>query len=167
MPPMVAPGKYTAKLTGGGTEKTVAFSVEVDPRVMKDNVTVADLVEQQNFLLKVNAAIVDARKLATRMEQTITKAGLKPPISPGPGEDVLTMKYQHPAQSIWARLVDASAPYPKPVLINQFQNIARMLLQADQKVGKDAYDRFADLEKELAALKAEADKVAGTATNPQ
>jgi hypothetical protein len=154
-------------LTGGGAEKVVTFDVEVDPRVLKDNVTVADLVEQQNFLLKVNAAIADARRLSARMEQTLSKAGLKPPPAPAPGEDVGTVKYQHPAQSLWARLVDAAPPYPKPVLINQLQNIVRMLNQADQKVGKDAYERFADLEKELAALKAEADKIAGTATNPQ
>jgi hypothetical protein len=167
MPPMAAPGKYSAKLTAGGVEKVVTFEVGVDPRVLNDNVTAADLVAQQDFLLKVNAAIADARRLSGRMEQALTKAGLKPPSPPGPGEDVGTMKYQHPAQSIWARIVDASGPYPKPVLINQLQNIARMLNQADQKVGKDAYERFADLEKELAALKAEADKIAGTATNPQ
>jgi hypothetical protein len=167
MPPMAAPGKYTATLTGGGADKVVAFDVEVDPRVLKDNVTVADLVEQQNFLLKVNATIADARRLSARMEQTLTKAGLKPPSAPGPGEDIGTVKYQHPAQSIWARIVDAAPPYPKPVLINQLQNIVRMLNQADQKVGKDAYERFADLEKELAALKAEADRVAGAVTNPQ
>ncbi len=167
LPPMVAPGRYAAKLTGGGAEKSVTFDVEVDPRVMKDNVAVADLIEQQNFLLKVNAAIGDARRLSARLEQAIAKAGLKPPIPPGPGEDVGTVKYQHPAQSIWARIVDAGGPYPKPVLINQFQNIARMLIEADQKVGKDAYERFADLEKELAVLKAEADNVVGTSTNPQ
>ncbi len=165
MPPMAAPGRYTAKLTAGGGVKTVTFDVEVDPRVMKDNVTVADLVEQQNLLLKVNAAIAEARRLADRMEGAFTKAGFKRPIPPGPGEDVLTVKYQHPAQRVWAQLVDAAAPYPKPVLINQFTNIVRMLAQADQKVGKDAYERFADLEKELAALKVEADKVAGTSTN--
>jgi hypothetical protein len=101
------------------------------------------------------------------MEQALTKAGLKTPPSPGPGEDVGTVKYAHPAQGIWARIVDAAGPYPKPVLINQLQNILRMLNQADQKVGKDAYERFADLEKELAALRAEADKAVGTATNPQ
>jgi hypothetical protein len=167
MPPMAAPGTYTAKLTGGGAAKSVTFTVDVDPRVLEDNVTAADLVEQQNFLLKVNAAIADARRLSGRMEQLLSKAGLKPPPSPGPNEDVGTVKYQHPAQSIWARIVDASGPYPKPVLINQLQNIARMLNQADQKVGKDAYERFADLEKELAALRAEADKIAGAITNPQ
>jgi hypothetical protein len=68
---------------------------------------------------------------------------------------------------VWARIIDAAAPYPKPVLINQLQNIIRMINQADQKVGKDAYERFADLEKELAALKSEAEKIAGTQTSPQ
>jgi hypothetical protein len=165
MPPMAAPGKYTAKLTGGGATKTVNFTVDVDPRVLKDNVTVADLVEQQNFILKVNAAIADARGIASRMEQALTKAGLKPPPPPGPGEDVLTTKYQHPAQGIWARIVDAAGPYPKPVLVNQLQNIVRMINQADQKVGKDAYERFADLEKELAAIKSEADKIAAAVTS--
>jgi len=167
IPPMAAPGKYTARLTVGGVTRTATFSVDVDPRVLKDNVTVADLVEQQNFMLKVNAAIADARRLAARMEQTFTKAGFQAPIPPGPGEDVTTVKYDHPAQGIWARLVDAAGPYPKPVLINQLQNIVRMLAQADQKVGKDAYERFADLETQLAALKAEANKIAGTATMPQ
>jgi len=162
MPPMVAPGTYTATLTAGGATKTQTFVVDVDPRVLKDNVTAQDLVEQQNFLLKVNAAIADARKLATRLEQTFTKAGFKTPLAPGPGEDVLTVKYEHPAQRLWARIIDAGGPYPKPVLINQFQNIVRMLNQADQKVGKDAYERFADLEKELAGIKAEADKIGAT-----
>ena len=76
-------------------------------------------------------------------------------------EDVGAVRYEHPAQGMWARIVDASGPYPKPVLINQLQNIVRMLNQADQRVGKDAYERFADLDKELATLKAEADRLAG------
>jgi hypothetical protein len=164
MPPMVAPGRYTAKLTAAGAEKVVSFDVEVDPRVLKDNVMVEDLIEQQNFLLKVNDRLAEARRLAARLEQVLTKAGLKPPPSPGPGEDVAAVRYEHPAQALWARIVDASGPYPKPVLINQLQNIVRMLNQADQRVGRDAYDRFADLEKELTALKTEADRLPGGAT---
>jgi hypothetical protein len=164
MPPMVAPGRYTAKLTAAGAEKVVSFDVEVDPRVLKDNVMVEDLIEQQNFLLKVNDRLAEARRLAARLEQVLTKAGLKPPPSPGPGEDVAAVRYEHPAQALWARIVDASGPYPKPVLISQLQNIVRMLNQADQRVGRDAYDRFADLEKELTALKTEADRLPGGAT---
>jgi hypothetical protein len=47
------------------------------------------------------------------------------------------------------------------MLIDQFSAVARMLGQADQKPGRDAYERFEDLAKELEALKTEA----ATATN--
>ena len=45
------------------------------------------------------------------------------------------------------------------MLIDQFANVARMLSQADQKPGRDAYLRYDDLVKELEAVKAEAAKV--------
>ena len=45
------------------------------------------------------------------------------------------------------------------MLISQLQNVQRMVGQADQKVGKDAVDRFTDLMKELKAVKAEFQKV--------
>jgi photosystem II stability/assembly factor-like uncharacterized protein len=165
--PMAAPGNYIAKLTAAGVTKSVNFTVEVDPRVLADNVTTAELVEQQNFLLRVRDAISDARKLQDRVEQAMKKANVPLPTPPGPGEDVNTVPYASPLQKIWAQIVDAQGPYPKPVLINQLQNISRMLGQADQKVGKEAYKRFDDLVKDLIVLKAETDKVAGTSSNPQ
>jgi hypothetical protein len=45
------------------------------------------------------------------------------------------------------------------MLIDQLSNIARMIGQADQKVGRDAFVRFDDLMKELAAVKTEAAKL--------
>ena len=41
------------------------------------------------------------------------------------------------------------------MLIDQLSNVQRMISQADQKIGKDAYDRFSDLQQELAKLQAE------------
>ena len=38
------------------------------------------------------------------------------------------------------------------MLISQLQNVARMVGQADQKIGKDAVERFNDLMKELQSL---------------
>jgi hypothetical protein len=55
-------------------------------------------------------------------------------------------------QGLWARLADMSGVYPQPMLISQLQNVARMVGQADQKVGKDAVDRYNDLMKELQTL---------------
>jgi hypothetical protein len=47
------------------------------------------------------------------------------------------------------------------MLIDQIGNVARMLGQADQKVGRDAYARLDDLMKELRSLEAEAGKLVG------
>jgi hypothetical protein len=45
------------------------------------------------------------------------------------------------------------------MLISQLNNIQRMVTQADQKVGKDAYDRYDDLIKEMAAIEAQLKKL--------
>jgi hypothetical protein len=47
------------------------------------------------------------------------------------------------------------------MLIDQLSNIARMLDQADQRPGKDGWDRYNDLAKELATLEAEVTKAIG------
>ena len=158
--PLVAPGGFTAKLNAGGATLSKTFEVKVDPRVFADGVTQSDLVEQQDFLLKVRDTIADARALQGRLERAMQGAGVKPAPAPQPGETPATIKYSHPLQAAWARLVSAPPPYPQPVLIDQLSNIARMAGQADQKVGRDAYQRFDDVVKELNALKAEADKLA-------
>jgi hypothetical protein len=57
-----------------------------------------------------------------------------------------------------ARIQTAGGAYPQPMLIDQFASVFRMLGQADQKPGRDAYERFSDLVKELEAVKIEAVK---------
>ena len=43
------------------------------------------------------------------------------------------------------------------MFIDQLSNVGRQIGQADQKVGASAYERFNDLMKEWAPLKAEAE----------
>jgi hypothetical protein len=43
------------------------------------------------------------------------------------------------------------------MFIDQLANVGREVGQADQKVGASAYERFAELMKEWAALKADAE----------
>jgi len=62
-------------------------------------------------------------------------------------------------EALVARVVTADVVYPQPMLIDQLSNIARMIGQADQKVGRDAFTRFDDLMKEMAAVKADASKL--------
>ena len=139
--PMAAPGTYRARLTAGGVTKTESFVVKIDPRVAKDGVTVADLAEQTRFALKVRDALADARQLAGRVRQALDAKR----------DD------QTKLQSLWDRLTTKSGPYEDQMFIDQLSNVNREINQADQKVGASAYERYAELMKEWAALKAEAE----------
>ena len=139
--PLVAPGTYRARLTAGGVTKTESLTVKIDPRVAKDGVTVADLVEQAKFSLKVRDALAEARRLSQRVGQAIeAKRG-----------------DQAKLESLQERFVTKSGPYEDQMFIDQLANVSREISQADQKIGASAYERFNDLMKEWAPLKAEAE----------
>jgi hypothetical protein len=140
--PLAAPGTYRARLTVGGVTKTESFAVRIDPRVAKDGVTVADLAEQARFALKVRDLLAEARGLSQRVRQALdAKRG-----------------DQTALQNVSDRLVTKSGPYEDQMFIDQVSNVGREVGQADQKVGASAYERFNDLMKEWATLKADAEK---------
>jgi photosystem II stability/assembly factor-like uncharacterized protein len=142
--PLVAPGTYKVKLTADGTTKTESVIVKIDPRVAKDGVTAADLAEQTRLALKLRDALADARALAQRVRTALdSKSG-----------------DQEKLQDVHARLVTKAGPYEDQMFIDQLSNIAREIGQADQKVPPSAVERFNDLMKEWAAIKADADKAA-------
>jgi hypothetical protein len=139
--PLVAPGAFKARLTAGGVTKIESFSVKIDPRIAKDGVTVADLVEQTKFSLKVRDALAEARAVQTRVRQAIDA------------------KRGDPAklQSVWERLTTKGGPYEDQMYVDQLSNVNRAISQADQKVGASYYERLNQLTKEWTALKAEAE----------
>jgi photosystem II stability/assembly factor-like uncharacterized protein len=143
--PHVVPGTYQVRLSAGDWSQTRSLEVRIDPRVARDGVTQADLQEQLEFNLKVRDAIGEARGLGanvTALRQKLRQQG---------GQDAAVRQLGE----IEAKIVTAGGAYPQPMLIDQFSNIYRMTSAADQKVGRDAFQRYDDLMKELAALKAE------------
>ena len=163
--PMVAPGKYVASLASASAGSASPphlsreFEVQVDPGVLRDGMTVADLVDQQNFLLRLRDAIADATRLRTATQQAMQKADIQPARSPGPGQSINNIEYNHPLQRIWARLVTAPGTYEQGMLIDQLGNIARAEGGADQKVGAESRRRLDDLLAEMKAIEAELRKV--------
>jgi hypothetical protein len=158
-----APGRYTVKLTAGGVTRTATLGFAVDPRVLKDNVTNADLVAQQEFLLTVRDTIAEANQARARVQKAMQQAGVQPPPSPGPGESTtdLIAKLQKEGtpgarlQSLWARLVTAPGTYEQGMLLDQLQNVMRAEGGADQKVGQESIRRLDDLVAELHAIEAD------------
>jgi hypothetical protein len=161
--PLVAPGKYSVKLTAGDVTQTRTFEVRVDPGVVKDGTTVADLVEQQDFLLRLRDTIAEATRARQQIEQAMTKTGVQPPPAPGPGESTTdqierlakSAEASAKLQALWARIVTARGTYEQPMLLDQLNSINRVESGADQKVGMESRRRYDDLVKELRAIQLE------------
>jgi hypothetical protein len=153
--PLAAPGTYQVKLTANGVTKTQPLVVKIDPRMIKDGVTPAILAEQTAFNLKVRDAISDANKLADRLRKAMD-SGSTGRNSAGAAPDAL--------KALYDKLVNKPGAYTPNMLIAQLQNVARVAGSADQKVGASAIERFAQLQKELAAVTSEVDKTLPRAT---
>ena len=134
----------------------------MDPAVIKDGTTAADLVDQQNFLLQLRETITQATALRTKLQQAMQQRNVQPAPSPGPGESTaqlveklkLSSNPNTALQSLWARLVTAPGTYEQPMLLDQLNSINRVEAAADQKVGTESRRRYDDLVKELKDIEA-------------
>jgi hypothetical protein len=142
--PLAVPGTYQVRLSAGEWTQSRQLEVRIDPRVAAEGVTQADLQEQLELALKLRDAMADARALGSKLVAARQSA------QPGTANAL---------QALVDRVVTADVVYPQPMLADQLSNIARMIGQADQKVGRDAFMRFDDLMREMAAVKAEAAKL--------
>ncbi len=145
---VVPPGAYQARLVVGDTVLTQPFVVRIDPRVAADGVTEADLREQFEHNLRMRALVSDVNALAARVREAQNR--LRSDASAASRIDAIA-----------ARLFTEPVRYGKPGLQAHVTYLAGMTTGADQKVGRDALERYQVLRKELDALRAEVDRVAG------
>ena len=146
---LAPPGTYQARLTVGATTQMHPFTVLIDPNVAADGVTVADLKEQYEHNLRMRQLVTDANQLAARVRdaQGRTKG------ESGPGSKGLQV------DAVAAKLFTEPVRYGKPGLQAHITYLAGMTTGADQKIGRDALERYATLRKDLDALSAELDKI--------
>jgi hypothetical protein len=144
--PLIVPGTYQVRLKTGDFVESKPLEVKLDPRVAADGVTIADLQEQFDLLRRIQAVSADARDTARAIELAMVA---KRSVSGAAAS----------LEALHAKLVTAGGAYPEPMLIDQLSNVARMAGSADQKVGRSAFEYLAELEKELAVIKAEAGKL--------
>ena len=144
------PGKYQATLLVANTKYTVPFVVRIDPRLAAEGTTVADLVEQHAHNTRVRALVTEANAAVTRVRAATTRLTN----AKGAAGDTLTR-----LKPIADKLLTQPVRYGKPGLQAHITYLAGMTTRADQKVGRDALDRFATLRKEFDALLAELNRV--------
>jgi photosystem II stability/assembly factor-like uncharacterized protein len=142
------PGAYQARLKVGEVSQTQPLTVLIDPRVAAGAVTVADLKEQFDHNVRVRELTAAAAQLLTRV-----RAGMS-----GIDADKAAK-----LKAIYEQLVNTpeGIRYNKPGLQSHITYLASMTTATDQKIGRDAVERYQVLKKELDALKAETDRLLG------
>ncbi len=151
---IVPPGQYQARLKIGATVLTEGFNVLIDPRVAEDGVSLADLQEQFEHNLRVRELVNNANQLVARVREAQTKMRTAPAAD---GAAVASVN------AIAAKLITEPVRYGKPGLQAQLTYLAGMTANVDQKIGRDAIERYDVLRRELEAIRAEVDRVLGPA----
>jgi photosystem II stability/assembly factor-like uncharacterized protein len=146
------PGQYQARLKVDGTVLTQPLNVLIDPRVAAEGVTAADLKEQFEHNVRVRELVEEANQTVARVKEAQTK------LRSATGADAETAKR---LEAIAAKLLTEPVRYGKPGLQAHITYLAGMTAGVDQKIGRDATERYQVLKKELDAIRTELNKLLG------
>ena len=145
------PGSYQVRLTVDGKAQTQPFKVLIDPNVAASGVTPADLVEQYQHNLAMRAFSADVTALVTRVRNARTAA------KTGPANKLASIDEIYSQLTTWPEGVR----YARPGLQDHTQYLNGLGTRVDQKVGRDAIERLAQLKKEYTRLKTLVDRLLG------
>jgi hypothetical protein len=136
--PMAPPGTYTARLTVGAVAQTTPVVVKLDPRVVKEGITVADTQAQAELALEARDTLSRARALVAQLDRAVKNAV--------PGSQAETR-----LQAVQREVATVPIRYSRPMLADQLEYLYANLSRADQRPGKDALDRYDELSRALEA----------------
>lgn len=146
------PGQYTVKVSVAGQSQTVPLRVRMDPRLAQDGTTEADLQAQFAHNVRMREMIADVNSMVQRTRQA--EARLKG--ATGAAADTLAA-----VKKVADVLNTQPIRYGKPGLQAHVTYLAGMTARADQRVGRDAFERYTWLKKELDKARAALDKALG------
>lgn len=152
--PMLVPAKYRiVMIIDGEQELTGNIDLLPDPRVVRDNMNQQAFEAQFELAIQVRDMISHGRwvlrRLETRKEELegVLAAGKKLKRREQEELDALT--------DLYYRFESRGGRYPMPVLMSQMSYLNSMINRADQMPGKDAYDRYEELNELLKKYEAE------------
>jgi hypothetical protein len=154
---IVPPGTYQARLKIGTTVLTENFNLLIDPRVAADGVTVAILQEQFEHNMRLRELVNRVNQLVNRVRQAQTQ------LRTTPGADA---KILAEVNIVAAKLMTEPVRYGKPGLQAQITYLSGMTANVDQKIGRDAIERYEVLRKELDTIRAEVNRLLGPEPPP-
>ncbi len=148
------PGKYQARLKVGEKTFTEGFNLLIDPRVAEDGVTLTDLQEQYEHNMRMREMVTQVNQLVARVREAQTKLR-----NASTADNEMAAK----VNALASKLLTDPIRYSKPGLQAHVNYLASMTANVDQKIGRDAIERYNVLKKELDAARAEADRLLGPA----
>ena len=132
--PFVKPGNYIAEIILDNANKiSTEFSVEKDPNT---EISQDVFVEVEQFQLKLINKIREATRISNEIKSLKLSKNLKKNKLQG-------------LDAILEKLETKEGDYMQPMLIDQFKYLYSMVTEADQVLGKDAYDRYKELSLQL------------------
>jgi hypothetical protein len=134
-----------------GTEAKQPFSLLIDPRLAEEGVTVADLQEQYDHNLRMQAMVAEVGQLLRKVREALRNAP----------EGSQTRKA---LETVAAKLETEPVRYGKPGLQAHITYLAGMTSRVDMKIGRDAIARHDVLRKELDAVALEANRLLAPGT---
>ncbi|MCP4712413.1 MAG: hypothetical protein GY869_27640, partial [Planctomycetes bacterium] len=155
--PLVVPGTYQVKLTADNWSRTETFNILIDPRVAQDGVTQAVLEEQLNLRLKIRDTISRARMANDQINRQLRQATAQ--IQQGGRAARRAQATADRLTALQAKFNTAPGRYMTPMLVPQLSYLNSMLSRADQKPGRDAYQRHDELSGLLAQYIAELQQI--------
>lgn len=144
--PLVKPGLYIAKLTIDKIVLSKSFEIFLDPRVQAAGISEKIISEQVDFQLKVLDLFNKALLLVDNLEREQETLENKEKITEADKTKLSEIKI------VLEQLKTREGIYEQPMLTSQIKYLYSMMNQADQEIGKDALDRYIELENRFETL---------------
>lgn len=138
--PYAAPGNYKIRLTIGEESYDQDFELMIDPRVTAIGVTQKDILAQEALGLQI-IDLLSATKRKAKLVEDKLKALKK--------EDT---EEKTKLEALKKRLVRAKGRYTETRFINQVSYLFGIVNGSDHLPGRDAYERYEELKKELEGM---------------
>jgi hypothetical protein len=145
--PEAVPGNYSVRFTAGAYTATQPLRLVEDPRITQDGVTLADLKEQFDHNIAVRNLVSDMNRTLARLRAARTGAT---------GEKLAALN------DLAADLITPAIRYSKPELQTQITYLYTLTNATDQKIGRDAIERYRVLKKALDERIAQLNRILGT-----
>jgi len=143
--PVVPPGNYTVVMQHGAFTARQPLTIMEDPRILASGITQADLQAQFEHNMRVLKLVHDTNRDVARLNRALEQQD-EPSAA---------------LQKIADQLLTPKIRYSKPGLDTHVSYLYDETNSSDQKVGRDAIERYQELRQRIDTITAELDQVLG------